>query len=225
MFKGQMPFQIPTEDIAAVATMTKMPKTSVDALISALKDAPYTADTDEIAEQISARVPGVDVNELESILDSLYGLYFVRELSGVPKAVFLDDFINGLEAAPVFDVNREDIPKLRAKFERLLNIEIFNVLSKAKRLQRDGERLYCDAKILSDIRPVFRDKPTSRPAGAVVTHTLMLAYHEGGEHKEFHVVLDRIDLDELLEVISRAQTKDKTLRNLLSEERLSDLGV
>lgn len=135
------------------------------------------------------------------MLDSLYDLYFIRELAGIPKNVFLDDFMDSLERTDQMEIKKDDLPKLRVKFERLLNIESLNLLSKAKRLQRDGERLYCDAKILSDIRPVFRDRPTVRPNGAVITHTLMLGYHEGGEHKEFHVVLDRIDLELLKDVI------------------------
>lgn len=220
-----MPFQIPAEHVAAVAKMTAMPKSSVDALITALKDAPLSADTDEIATRIGSRIPGISVAELETVLDSLYDLYFIRELAGVPKGVFLEDFMDGLQRADQLGIRKEDLQKLRGKFDRLLNIESFNLLSKAKRLQRDGERLYCDVKILSDVRPVFRDRPTLRPAGAVITHTLMLGYHEGGEHKEFHLVLDRVDLDDLRDAINRAEAKDNTLRRLLSEQRLANLGV
>jgi hypothetical protein len=72
---------------------------------------------------------------------------------------------------------------------------------------------------------VFDSKPTSRPVGAVVTHTLKLGYHETGEHKEFNVILDCIDLNFLREIIDRAQAKDRTLRGLLKEAHLADLGV
>jgi hypothetical protein len=106
---------------------------------------------------------------------------------------------------------------------RLMSIEVLNTVSKAARLQRDGERLYCNAKILSDIRPVFSHDPTLRPLGAVLTHTLKIGFHEGGEHQEFHVVLDVDDLLALSEVIYRAQAKDKTLRKLLKESKLTSL--
>jgi hypothetical protein len=92
-------------------------------------------------------------------------------------------------------------------------------------LQRDGERLYCDAKILSDIRPVFGDKPTVRPVGAVVTHTLRIGYHLGGDHREFHIILDVQDLEALKVAVDRAQAKDKTLRALLKDIKLPDLGI
>ena len=114
---------------------------------------------------------------------------------------------------------------LPERFEKLLNINLLNTLSKAGRLQRDGERLYCDAKILSDIRPVFGPKPTVMPPGAVVTHTLRIGYHEGGDHKEFYVILDADDLEALKNTVTRAEAKDKVLRQLLKTAKLSDLGV
>jgi hypothetical protein len=197
----------------------------LDTLIKALRAASPAADTDEIAKRIAEQVPSMAAAELEAVLDTLYGLYSIRELSGVDQETFLKDFVEGFQKQPDLAVDGKEVPKLRSKFEKLLNIETFNLLSKAKRLQRDGERLYCDTKIISDIRPVFGAKATVRPIGAVVTHTLKLAYHQMGEHREFHVVLDGIDLGLLAEVIHRALLKDETLRSLLKEMRLPDLGV
>jgi hypothetical protein len=220
-----MPLQIPIEDIPALKTVRALPNTSVDALIKALRSASLSADTDEIAKNIAQQVPSISATELEAVLDTLYDLYSLRELSGVDRDTFLEDFIEGFQNQPELAVDDKETSKLRSKFEKLLNVNTFTLLSKAKRLQRDGERLYCDAKIVSDIRPVFGAKPTVRPIGAVVTHTLKLAYHEMGEHKEFHIVLDGIDVGLLAEVVHRALLKDETLRSLLKEMRLPDLGV
>lgn len=54
-------------------------------------------------------------------------------------------------------------------------------------------------------------------------HTLKLGYHEGRGHREFHVVLDSRDLDELSKVIMRAQAKDKALRDALKGFQLPSL--
>ena len=220
-----MPLQIPIEDIPALKTIRALPNASVDALIKALRSASPSSDTDEIAKGIADQISSISASELESVLDTLYDLYSIRELSGVDRDTFLKDFLEGFQNQPELAVDGKETHKLRSKFEKLLNVEKFNLLSKAKRLQRDGERLYCEAKIISDIRPVFGAKPTARPTGAVVTHTLKLAYHEMGEHKEFHIVLDGIDLGLFADVIHRALLKDETLRSLLKEMRLPDLGV
>jgi hypothetical protein len=74
-------------------------------------------------------------------------------------------------------------------------------------------------------RPVFGSDPAVRPVGAVLTHTLKIRYHEGDlrDHREFYVVLDSNDLDELRDIIQRAQTKDKSLRELLKSAQLPTL--
>jgi hypothetical protein len=178
-----------------------------------------------MAARISKKVPSIPMEQLASILDVLYTIYYIRELSGVEPSTFLEDFMEGVQNVPQLKAEKRGLARLRGRFEQLLSTNSFNLLSKAKRLQRDGERLYCDAKILSDIRPVFSHNPTSRPLGAVVTHTLRLGYHESGDHKEFRVILDSVDLDALADVIFRAQAKDGTLRALLKDAKLPDLGL
>ena len=93
-----------------------------------------------------------------------------------------------------------------------MDIEALKTIAKAARLQRDGERLYCTGKTLSDIRPVFGTDPAARPLGTVLTHTLKIAYHQGSERLEFHVILDSTDLEELAEAIrlrARGREEDK----------------
>ena len=85
--------------------------------------------------------------------------------------------------------------------------------------------MFCNAKILSDIRPIFGPKIESGPVAAVVTHTLKLGYHEEGEHKQFFVVLDDADLVTFQEVIQRAREKSDALDNLLGASKLPRLGV
>jgi hypothetical protein len=126
---------------------------------------------------------------------------------------------------PELNVENIDFDSLREKVEKLLNVHKLKVISKATRLQLDGERLYCESKILSDIRPVFDDDPEVDPIGAVITHTLKLGYHIGREHKEFHIVLDADDLESLKSVIDRAYAKNQTLRVLLRKKNLPNLGV
>jgi len=156
-----------------------------------------------------------------STVSVLYSLFYVREFSGVSPSRFLTDLMEEVQGVIP---DTAAWPGARARLEALLEIETLNTLSKAIGLQRDGERLYCDSKILSDIRPVFLSDASMRPRGAVITHTLKIGYHEGKEHKEFFVVLDMEDLEELRDVIERAHVKSQTLSGLLEDAKLSDLG-
>ena len=46
------------------------------------------------------------------------------------------------------------------------------------------ERLFCTAKILTDLRPVFDRVATDGPAALSVVHTLKLSFHHGSEDLE-----------------------------------------
>jgi hypothetical protein len=154
-------------------------------------------------------------------------MYRIREFANVDLSRFLDDLIDGIATSnyPELSFNDIEFDEIRIRFQKLLNIENLKTLSKAFRLQSDGERLYCSSKILSDLRPVFSEDASTRPSGAVITHTLKIVHHIGKELEEFHVVLDSHELEVLKEVIIRACVKDKTLRALMKEANLTDLGV
>src|SRR5579864_64932 len=155
-------FSIPKEDVEAVAMIKTLSDASVKELIAALDSAKVAVDTDKLAEGIYGRVPSIPMDDLRLILEALYALYFVRELAGVQSSRFLSDFMDGLQGEKKLAFQKKDEPKVRLRFEKLLNIDVLNVMSKAAGLQRDGERLYCSAKIISDIRPVFGPKATVR---------------------------------------------------------------
>ena len=192
--------------------------------MDSLNAAPPLSNVREMAEHITRQFPSILPEQAYSFLGALYNLYYIRELSGVSPSTFLEDLREGLLENPELHFTQDEISELRSRLERLLSIDTLKLISKAARLQRDGERLYCEAKILSDIRPVFGSEATARPAGAVITHTLRVGYHEGKDHREFHIVLDSTDLEALNKVVQRAQDKDRTLRDLLKGVALPNLG-
>ena len=215
-----MALDIPEREAGYIAAIQKLPSASMEKLILALVNAPPTSDPKKMAERIADQMPSVSVERLGRMLDTLYTLYHIRELSGVKYPQFLEDLIEGLRKDRNVQLTERQLKKLGALLKRLMDIEALKTIAKAARLQRDGERLYCTGKTLSDIRPVFGTDPAARPLGAVLTHTLKIAYHQGSERLEFHVILDSTDLEELAEAIQRAKDKDKALRELLNSTKL-----
>lgn len=222
-----MALEIPKDEVGGVIELVKLDERPIDQLFEALSAAPKLSDSDEMAEIVARSVPAVSKSQVSKILSTLYGLYYIRELSDVEPDEFLDDVMESVAENPYIEpaLREPQLGLLKNRLGKLLKIETLLVIAKAARLQRDGERLYCESKILSDVRPVFGEDPTTRPPGAVITHTLKIAYHEMGKHGNFHVVLDSVDLKALKEVIDRAITKDETLRSFLKEANLIDLGL
>jgi hypothetical protein len=223
-----MPLPIPKRYRAGILNIVELSDKEIELLIEALKNASRSPDIAEITKSVSSTIPSIELNKLTEIVKALYSISHVREFSGVGFSRFLDDLVESIAeivGSPDDIEGIEYISSLRDKFEKLLNVETLRIISKAARLQSDGEYLYCSSKILSDIRPVFNEDPDTRPAGAVITHTLKIVYHAGANVEEFHIVLDSHELDELKEVINRACSKEKTIRELMKEANLTNLGA
>lgn len=218
-----MTLDIPSDDVGSIATICELPDSLMDMFVTALEGARPLANPKAMAGYIAPRVPSIPVERLASVLETIYTLCQIRELSDVSHDRFMTDLMEGIQRNSRLQIAAEDLPRLRTILERLLNVDAIQIIAKAARLQRDGERLYCSSKVLSDIRPVFGKDPSSRPVGAVLAHTLRIGYHEGRDHKEFHVVLDSSDLAALVETACRAQDKDSALREFLKSSQLDIL--
>lgn len=225
-----MAFQIPKNDLIGIIEIKNLSDESIEELINALELAPSIRDSEEMAKHIAADVPLIPYEELSNILYTMDTLYHVREFSGVELSTFVDDIIQWMEESPYPDLKLEEwkedeFSSLRARLEKLLGIKLLRFISKATRIQRDGERLYCESKILSDIRPVFHADPSVLPSSAVITHTLKIIYHTGRGREEVHIVLDSNSLESLRNVINRAYEKDETLKELMKSAHLENLGA
>src|SRR5260370_19616168 len=120
-------------------------------------------------------------------------------------------------------VSDDDKPAVTAKLTSLLGLNTLERASKIEQLKADHHSIFYDAKILTDLRPVF-DQPTEQPIGAIVTHTLKIIFHEAGEHKELYFALDADDVLTLKKIADRAADKMSSLQNVLKTANIPDLS-
>lgn len=220
-----MALQVPARYIPILNSVRKLPQSAVVELIRAVESTQVAASPDEMAINIGENVPSIPKDELVKILDLLYSLYHVRELSELNKNSFLRELAESVSENAVPKITDEELPAVRQRLKDLLSLKPLESISKAVALQRQEERVYCDAKIISDIRPVFGDDPKVRPVAATITHSLKITYHENDAHREFYIVLDEVDLADLERVIKRAKAKSDTLTKMLSDAEITRLGI
>jgi hypothetical protein len=220
-----MALGIPKYYIPILGEIHKLSDASIGELLLALESSGVAASSYDLAEHIADSVPSIPRKTLNRIIEGIFSLYHVRESSELDRSNFWDELVEGVREYAKPKLLDKEIPHLRDRFKRLLNIETLAINAKAVRLQRDGERLYCEAKIISDIRPVFSENIKSAPVAATITHTLKIGFHEDGNHREFFVVLDELDLDDLQKTIKRAKTKADTLTKLLDDSNIPTLGI
>jgi hypothetical protein len=104
---------------------------------------------------------------------------------------------------------------LPSRLRKLLTLPVFDVAVKAGEVLYDHGRVFSEARILTDVRPVFGKVLDDGPIVAGVVHNLKLVYKEDFQTREFFVTLDDEDLAQLRDVVERALQKQKILKQTI----------
>lgn len=224
---------IPERYRAGVAMIRELDTESVQEIRRALDSVLAQRTIDEgpasgrnIEESVTSAVttvPKMSKSDIRKIVEALISLYGVKSSREFPLEEFVEEISDALESLDLSGVKRpaSDRKKFEENLTSLLSAEMFAIVAKVADLRTDDERVFCHARILTDLRPVFGPSVEDGPQAMVVVHLLKLGFHTAGEqHPEFFVSLDSDDLKTLRNLIDRAEAKARSLRSHLKSTRL-----
>ena len=216
---------IPTQYRPGFARIKRLSRAEFEALKSALEKAPIVGGLKELTSAVVQQVPSLKRKEIEQILRTLFSLcvLLTDEEESLSENIATLSNVMQVSGRPELSLTDEEKVEFERKMEKLLNIKVVATSAKVQQLRLEYSNTFSDAKIFTDMRPIF-DEPANRPIGCALAHTLKLTYHEGSDHKEFYVVLDAEDLGSLKKVIQRAETKAASLKSLMDLAGLPDLS-
>jgi hypothetical protein len=206
---------IPEMDLPVFKTIVELNDAQITSLAAALNETGATLKQSAFADQISNKIKTIGPSDVAAILRVLFILYRMKDRTGMSSQELAEGVSISVSKNDQFSA--EVIASLRIRIEKLLAFNnTIAVTAKAMDVITEHPHVFCGARILSDIRPVFATTAESASA-AVVIHTLQIGYHDGGTgpHKEFYVALDTSDLGRLKETILRAEKKDIALQSML----------
>lgn len=177
----------------------------------------------EVAITAVSSVRSAQSREFNQVAEALAALYGQKSVRDASVQEFVEDVCDAMELLPSEELKlpHAEREEFRQKLTTLLSADVFSLVSKAYDLATEDERIYCHARILTDLRPIFGGNVEDGPRAMVVMHHLKLGFHEGSErHQEFHVALDSDDLEALRKVIDRAEAKARSLKSTLKGTRL-----
>lgn len=209
------PLRIPPRFRAGLTAVDRLSEADVDAIEAHLNAGKGKAEVsiDRLAVKLAAEVEAdVDLEQLLEAVASLTGL--LPEDGSGAEALALDvSESEGLE----LPVDRQ--PIYAARLLKLMEVPTLAVAARAMDVVTDHDKVFHEARILTDIRPIFERDVTTGVKAAAVSATLKVEYHAGGRStiESFFVTLDRGDLDHLRRVVDRAVAKMDGLSDLLKE--------
>lgn len=191
----------------------------------------------EVAERVAtvlAEATVADPGKLESVLISELGisdlavvfltlasLQLSKGETGDSVAVAIRDALTRLPDDTVW--GQDEMARWGAveeHFHRLLGSRAVRILAKGLPLMWEADRLLVDARVLTDVRPIFSEDAESVEAGLVV-HTLRLKIRENERDTTISFSLDDQDLASLRDQCVRALRKSNAVRRFADKSQLA----
>jgi hypothetical protein len=226
---------VPERYRAGVSAIRALDEQSVQAIRAALdgtgrresEDSTTSLGTpNDLAISALATVPTLRSVDVKRIAEAIAALHGVRSSRDVSNEEFAEDVCDAMQALPSDELRlpQAERASFKSKLLTLLNAEVFSLAAKVFDLATEDERTFCNARIVTDLRPVFGSEIEGGPKAMVVVHLLKLAYHQRGDsHENFYVSLDASDLKSLRQIIDRAELKARTLESAVKDIRV--LGI
>lgn len=209
--------KIPKEYEPGFVVILSLSGSDVNRILDIFKDESVTFDRATIESLVRPILAQRSEVEVENFVDALCSLYFLRANADVETGKFIEDLIEAVSESENKQIRTSDPEKLahlRKTLESLLTVQALSTQTKAQELQRDFANIFWDAKVITDIRPIWDGDVRRPPVGTVITNTLKLEYHHTGGHGELYVNIDKKDIDTLLLALKRAKNKIATIESL-----------
>jgi hypothetical protein len=216
--------RIPSKHRDALLALARLSDASASELTAVLEKAAPKLRTYAFAAFVADKVASIPGAESKGIVAALIEMALVRATTEVPMEMFVQDVNEALSDNAKEKLSDEEQDTLRKRLAVLLSIPSVALPAKGRSLLIDHAHYMCEARIFTDVRPVFGSDVKQSPATALIVHTLKMTYHRGrAETQDFFVVLDSNNLDELSELIERARAKEKSLQAVLASAGLEPL--
>jgi len=210
----RMILEIPEEEREVLAEWIGADDDRLDRVLTVVESIKPTLRRQELTEQI-AEATAIAHDAVEGLVDRLINmLHTMSAFPGEDRDVAVAVLTRAIRGEGV----HADAERFAKRLDRILQSKVFEVTGKAMGVLSDNQNLFCSARTLSEIRPVFVDRGLD-PQAAVIVHQMKLVYHTGprGERSEIFIAFERGDLNLLKEVVDRAIAKHEKLAAMVSK--------
>lgn len=203
--------RIPQLARSALVQMAEISSANFQAMVEGFRiDGPLVVRSD-LTRRLLDRTVDLDEDDVAEFIDLTLSLASLR----VDRDITAEQLAEEISAASDLRVPDEKRSELRERIAVLLQVPSVQQLSKAADLLARDERVFHEARVTTDMRPIFEEDPSTVPQTAVILHNLTIVYHTSRGVEEWQVALDEADLLSLHNVVDRAVQKGRTLHKLM----------
>lgn len=215
---------VPIKYHNAASIIANLGVEKMDAIVSFLNDASYPFSLGNDQARDCSALEAAEIQSPEEVIEFIASLFYLYH--GLESSHTEDEMVEGvtqyfLREQPVESLSDyAQAGRLGANLRKIINTNTaLDLTAKVTLIKNDHPHAYSNAKIYTDMRPVF-SRSDMEIRGAVIIHTLKLSYQDGQEGKDFFVALDQTDLLSLRESVEKAERKEAALRKYSSLKEL-----
>jgi hypothetical protein len=231
-----MALRVPHQFLPQLQSLLEFPDERIQEFVNAIAKAGSLFNTNDLAKEVADRT-GITRRICEGVIQILAGLYTSRENQAIPLESFVDGqvapAIKGHLVARTETQQKPDATEIAriaqetearwVKFRDILMTclaldDTLGTAAKAGPVMTEHERILQDARVLTDIRPIFHPELSEKPHAAVLVHMLRLTTRDiYGEQTAQYFALDSNDIRFIKQLMDRAIKKEETLKKLMKE--------
>jgi hypothetical protein len=217
--------RVPEQSFPALRELKKLSSGERQHVLTMLKEGTPTLKIESLTSKL-AESSGIGYEPARLIVDFLVGLNGAREFLDLKAEEFIKQFQTAIEELGKEDLRPDDWLEYSEIIRSSLSGDGALALSaKAVFLLRDHSHIFASARVLTDLRPVFRSEVVSDPAAFLAVHTLKISHETSLGVEEFYVAMDRADVLKVIEILQRAIQKEDSLKQLTLRSHVKLLEV
>lgn len=220
---------IPPQVITGLSKIASLKKDQVQELGTELKKIPLKIRQHGIFDDSEFNVKSIQLSEADNIKAALFALYLGRVGGSVSVDTYVDDIVYTLQErvgkGTDWIRSEETLDRLRARLRRLLSIDSLELVAKAHNVLLEHERTFFSARVVTDIRSVFREQIEGSPSAAMIVYMLNLEFYHSGQKDKLSIALDNKDIEILMNALNRAKDKSTSLESVMSAAGITHIEV
>jgi hypothetical protein len=213
------PLSLPDVARSGLQELMGLSPEQVDRLIAAMGSERPRLLHAKFASEVAAKLTDLPAERATAIVLAFLSVALGRE----ETRMSVPSFAEGVSYSPQLNLTEIQRKSLMAFVKRVLEQPSVVTTAKAWALLVENEHNFAEARVITDIRPVFSDG-TDNPQSALIVHLLRITHGDKqGNLSDFVFALDDVDVLKLQDALNRAQAKSSALKRMLTTASMTVL--
>lgn len=205
--------RISEQAIQGIQALLGLNETEVATLAAALREqvpVKLVVD-DEVAGAVGRCLTTRNKEDQELIAGAIVGLHLMLASSHRTEPSFTSDLLETLDLVPA----SPEAVAAGQTISAILQVQSISLATKAWSLLEENDKIFTDARTITDLRPIFGEDLAPPLAASIITHSLRVTYRTYRADETIFLVMDDDDLRMLKQSIERALEKSRVLRDII----------